>query len=71
MCVGADDLRMASGLPALVWLPAWELLLVGLRGGELRAGELIQPLAEVRRAMELGSVKVRIYARQSNNSAYR
>lgn len=53
---------MASGLPALVWLVARELLLVGLRGGELRAEELMQPLAEVRREMKLGSVKVRIYA---------
>lgn len=62
MFVGADDLRMASGLPALEWLVARELLLVGLRHGELRAEELMQPLEEVRRAMELGSVKVRIYA---------
>jgi hypothetical protein len=52
---------MASGLPALVLLVARELLLAGLRREEIRAGELTQPLAEVRRAMELGSAKVRIY----------
>jgi hypothetical protein len=60
VCVGADDLRMASGLPALASVVVREFLLVrGLRRGEIRAGKLMQPLAEVRRALELGSTKVR------------